>query len=357
MIRLIGPGRPVVAAGYGALRAPGPRVQRYGAVVRTIDWVDGAVEIIDQTALPDAVRISRLRTVQELVAAIRSLAVRGAPALGVAGAFGVALAAREVAGDPAAWAAGGHLVATARPTAVTLARGARRAAALLDQGPDAVLAAACAVRDEEIAASEAMAARGAELMVALCGDRPRLLTHCNTGSLAAVTVGTALGVVGELHRRGTLGRVIAGETRPLLQGSRLTVWELRRMGADFRVAVDGAGPFLMARGEVDAVILGADRSCANGDVINKIGTYAHALGARRAGLPFVVVAPESTVDRSTPDGAAVEIEDRGSAEVVWPTSPDDVAAVNPAFDVTPADLVTAIVTDRRVIRLDRGERV
>lgn len=346
-----------MAAGWGVHRAPLPSVERYVVGVRTIDWVDGAVEIIDQTALPDAVRISRLRTVQELVAAIRSLAVRGAPALGVAGAFGVALAARENASDPAALAAGVHLVETARPTAVNLARGARRAAALLDQGPDAVLAAACAIRDEEIAASEAMAARGADLMVQLCGDRPRLLTHCNTGSLAAVTVGTALGVVGELHRRGTLGTVIAGETRPLLQGSRLTVWELRRMGAAFRLAVDGAGPFLMARGEVDAVILGADRICANGDVINKIGTYAHALGARRAGLPFVVVAPESTVDRSTPDGAAVEIEDRGSAEVVWPTSPGDVAAVNPAFDVTPADLVTAIVTDRRVIRLDRGERV
>jgi eIF-2B alpha/beta/delta-like uncharacterized protein len=146
--------------------------------------------------------------------------------------------------------------------------------------------------------------------------------------------------------------VIASETRPLLQGARLTAWELEQWGVDFRVAVDSAGPFLMARGEVDAVILGADRICANGDVINKIGTYAHALGARRAGLPFVVVAPESTVDTDTADGAAVEIEDRGSAEVTAYS-----AAVNPAFDVTPHDLVTAIVTDRRVIRLDRGERL
>lgn len=325
--------------------------------MRTIDWVDGAVEIIDQTALPATVRMTRLHTTEELVAAIRALAVRGAPALGVAGAFGVALAAREFAGDPVRLAAAVRLVENARPTAVNLARGARRAAALLESGPDAVLAEACAVRDEEIAASEAMAARGADLVNELCGDRPRLLTHCNTGALAAVTVGTALGVVGELHRRGVLGAVIASETRPLLQGSRLTAWELQRMGAHFRLAVDGAGPFLMARGEVDAVILGADRICANGDVINKVGTYAHALGARRAGLPFVVVAPESTVDRSTPDGAAVPIEDRGSAEVVWPGSDSDVTAVNPAFDVTPADLVTAIVTDRRVIRLDRGERV
>ncbi|MFI7543132.1 S-methyl-5-thioribose-1-phosphate isomerase [Actinoplanes sp. NPDC049599] len=320
--------------------------------MRTIDWADGAIEIIDQTALPGEVRVLRLTTVAELVAAIRSLAVRGAPALGVAGAFGVALAARQFAADPGARADAVRLVEHARPTAVNLARGARRAAARLAAGPEAVLAEACAVRDEEIAASAAMATLGADLMVQLCGARPRLLTHCNTGGLAAVTGGTALGVVTELHRRGALAGVIASETRPLLQGARLTAWELREAGIDFRVAVDSAGPFLLARGEADAVILGADRICANGDVINKVGSYAHALGARRAGLPFVVVAPESTVDLETPDGAAVEIEDRGSAEVT-----DYAAAVNPAFDVTPYDLVTAIVTDRRVIRLDRGEQV
>jgi methylthioribose-1-phosphate isomerase len=287
--------------------------------MRTIDWVDGAVEIIDQTALPGELRVVRLQTVPELVAAIRSLAVRGAPALGVAGAFGVALAARSFAGDP--------------------------------DGADAVLAEACAVRDEEIAASRAMATRGADLMASLCGSPVRLLTHCNTGGLAAVVLGTALGVVREMHERGALASVVASETRPLLQGARLTSWELSRWGIEHRVAVDSAGPFLMARGEVDAVILGADRICANGDVINKIGTYAHALGARRAGLPFVVVAPESTVDDQTPDGASVPIEDRGAAEVTsW------APAANPAFDVTPYDLVTAIVTDRRVIRLDRGEK-
>jgi methylthioribose-1-phosphate isomerase len=320
--------------------------------MRTIDWADGAIEIIDQTALPGAVRVLRLGTVAELVAAIRSLAVRGAPALGVAGAFGVALAAREFAGDERARAEAVRLVEQARPTAVNLARGARRAAALLAAGPEAVLAEACAIRDEEIAASAAMAALGADLMIELCGARPRLLTHCNTGGLAAVTGGTALGVVTELHRRGALAGVIASETRPLLQGARLTAWELREAGIDFRVAVDSAGPFLLARGEADAVILGADRICANGDVVNKVGSYAHALGARRAGLPFVVVAPESTVDLQTPDGAAVEIEDRGAAEVT-----DYAAAVNPAFDVTPYDLVTAIVTDRRVVRLDRGEKL
>jgi methylthioribose-1-phosphate isomerase len=319
--------------------------------VRTIDWVDGAVEIIDQTVLPKEVRILRLHTVPALIAAIQSLAVRGAPALGVAGAFGVALAARVHADDPDALAAAVSRIETARPTAVNLARGVQRAAALLPKGAEAVLAEACRVRDEELAASQAMAKRGADLMVELCGNRPRLLTHCNTGGLAAVELGTALGVVRELHQRGALAGVIASETRPLLQGARLTAWELGRWGIEHRVAVDSAGPFLMARGEVDAVILGADRICANGDVINKIGTYSHALGARRAGLPFVVVAPESTVDLGTPSGDAVEIEDRGSAEVTpWSE------AANPAFDVTPRDLVTAIVTDRRVIRLDKGKR-
>ncbi|RZU50752.1 methylthioribose-1-phosphate isomerase [Krasilnikovia cinnamomea] len=334
--------------------------------MRTIDWVTAAarpdaasagaddagwIELIDQTALPGELRVLRIATVAELIAAIRSLAVRGAPALGVAGAFGVALAARQFAGDPAGLAAAVHEIETARPTAVNLARGVRRAAALLPGGSSAVLREAYAVRDEEVASSEAMAVRGADLVSELCGTRPRLLTHCNTGGLCTVTTGTALGVVGELHRRGALAGVIASETRPLMQGARLTAWELARWGVDFRVAVDSAGPFLMARGDVDAVILGADRICANGDVINKIGTYAHALGARRAGLPFIVVAPESTVDSDTPGGAAVEIEDRGAAEV---TTLSD--AVNPAFDVTPYDLVTAIVTDRRLIRLDRGDK-
>jgi methylthioribose-1-phosphate isomerase len=318
--------------------------------MRTIDWVDGAVLIVDQTALPHEVRMLRLSTVDELVEAVQRLAVRGAPALGVAGALGVALAARVHEHDPDALREALHRVETARPTAVNLARGAQRAAARLADGPAAVLEEALRLRDEEIASSLAMANRGAELVTELCGPEPRLLTHCNTGALATVEHGTALAVVFELHRRGRLGAVIASETRPLLQGARLTAWELANAGVAFRLAVDGAGPFLMARGEVDAVILGADRICANGDVVNKIGTYAHALGAQAAGIPFIVVAPESTVDAETPDGGAVEIEDRGAAEIST-----GVAAVNPAFDVTPRHLVTAIVTDQRVVRQDLGE--
>jgi eIF-2B alpha/beta/delta-like uncharacterized protein len=162
-----------------------------------------------------------------------------------------------------------------------------------------------------------------------------------------------LGVVAELHRRGALGGVVASETRPLLQGARLTAWELDQLGIAYQVAVDSAGPFLMAQGMVDAVILGADRICANGDVVNKVGTYAHALGAQRAGIPFLVVAPESTVDPETPSGADVKIEDRDAEEVLsfngHRTAPAGAAAVNPAFDITPHDLVTAIVTDRRTI--------
>jgi S-methyl-5-thioribose-1-phosphate isomerase len=322
--------------------------------VRTIDWVDGTVEIVDQTALPFETRLLRLSTVDELVDAVRRLAVRGAPALGVAGAMGVALAARQYAGTPEAIAAAVVQIRGARPTAVNLARGVDRAAALLDHGANAVLAEALRVRDEEIHASAEMARLGADLLLELCGPAPRVLTHCNTGGLAAVVGGTALAVVVELHRRGALGGVIASETRPLLQGARLTAWELGQLGIGYRIAVDGAGPFLMACGEVDAVVLGADRICANGDVVNKVGSYAHALGARAAGIPFVVVAPESTVDSETKAGADVAIEDRGAAEVVGfgtvPVAPAGAQAVNPAFDVTPHHLVTAIVTDRRVIR-------
>lgn len=325
--------------------------------MRTIDWVDGAVEIIDQTQLPGDLVTRRLATVADLVAAVQELAVRGAPALGVAGALGVALAAREhppgAARDEAV-----RRVAAARPTAVNLAAGAWRVAARLADGPEAVLAEALRVRDEEIAASAAMAARGADWVTARCGAAPRLLTHCNTGGLATVTGGTALAVVTELHRRGALGGVIASETRPLLQGARLTAWELARAGVVYRIAVDSAGPFLMARGEVDAVIVGADRICANGDVVNKIGTYAHALGAARAGIPFLVVAPESTLDPDTPAGAGVPIEDRDPAEVLGfagaATAPPGAATANPAFDVTPHDLVTAVITDTRTLAAEEG---
>jgi methylthioribose-1-phosphate isomerase len=342
--------------------------------VRTIDWIDGAVVIVDQTALPQELRTLRLTDVDELVDAIRRLAVRGAPALGAAGALGVLLAVRE--GRRRGWsdeevAEAIDRLRGARPTAVNLAWGVDRVASRLGGGAEAVEREARAVLEEDAAANRAIARRGADLVVELCGQVPqhdealvpaglRLHTHCNAGALACVEWGTALGVVRALHERGAVGRVYAGETRPLLQGSRLTAWELDHMGADYRLVVDGAAPSLIARGLVDAVVVGADRIAANGDVANKIGTYPLALAAHRTGIPFVVAAPESTVDAATPDGSHIEIEDRSGDEVVaWrgtSVAPAGARAVNPAFDVTPADVVTAIVTERRVVRPAAGER-
>jgi methylthioribose-1-phosphate isomerase len=334
--------------------------------VRTIDWDGEAVVIVDQTALPDELRHLRITEVDDLVAAVRRLAVRGAPALGAAGALGVVLAVRQGrrdGWDDGAVAAAVDALRHARPTAVNLTRGVDRAAARLAEGEAAVEAEARAVLDEDVAANRAIAERGADLLARLCAptERLRLHTHCNAGALACVDVGAALGVVAAVHARGRLARVYADETRPLLQGARLTAWELDRMGADYRVVVDGAGPSLIARGLVDAVVVGADRVAANGDVANKIGTYPLALAAARAGVPFVVAAPESTLDPATPDGSAIPIEDRDDTEVVAfggrRVAPDGARAVNPAFDVTPADLITAVVTEQRVVRPAAGERL
>jgi methylthioribose-1-phosphate isomerase len=337
--------------------------------VRTIDWVadgDGAVVTVDQTALPHEVRMLRITEVDALVDAIQRLAIRGAPALGAAGALGVVLAVRQ--GRREGWSDGDvakavERVRRARPTAVNLAWGVDRVAVHLAEpgGEAAAEREALCVLDEDVAANRAMGERGADLLRDLCGDAPlRLHTHCNAGALACVDFGTALGVVRVVHERGELDRVYVDESRPLLQGARLTAWELDQLGADYRVVVDGAGPSLIARGLVDAVIVGADRVAANGDVANKIGTYPLALAAGRSGAPFVVAAPESTVDPATADGAAIDIEDRDDAEVLTvagrPTAPAAARAVNPAFDVTPADLVTAIVTERRVVRPAAGER-
>jgi methylthioribose-1-phosphate isomerase len=224
-----------------------------------------------------------------------------------------------------------------------------------ERGPGAALAEAHLIRDEELAASTAMGEVGADLVIELTG-RPsvRAMTICNTGGLATVERGTALAVIQTLHERGALGEAIPVETRPLLQGARLTTWELDRMGAPYRLAVDSAGPFLLAQGGVDVVLIGADRIAANGDTANKIGSFSLALGAQHAGVPFIVVAPESTFDQSTPDGETIEVEYRPGVEVTGfagtRTAAIGAEAINPAFDITPAGLITAIVTDRRVIR-------
>jgi methylthioribose-1-phosphate isomerase len=315
----------------------------------TISWVDDHVELLDQTALP-RLRTVSVTTVEGMVDAIRRLVVRGAPALGVAGAMGVALAARTLDGDALADAAA--RIGAARPTAVNLSVGVRRALAAADGGPDAVLAAALAVRDEDVRSCHAIGERGATLLRELCGGDPlRLHTHCNAGALACVEWGTALGVVRSLHEQGRVAHVVVDETRPVLQGARITTVELAAIGVPHRLVVDGAAGSIIARGLVDAVVVGADRIAANGDVANKVGTYPLALAAARAGIPFVVAAPESTVDTATPDGAAIEIEERDAGEVLGKglTLPA-TQAWNPAFDVTPNDLVTAIVTDRRTWR-------
>ncbi len=328
--------------------------------MRTIDWVGGEIRIIDQTRLPDDLTVLRIAGLDPLIDAIGRLAVRGAPALGVAGALGVSLLAAANPGDQEAVRAGAARLRAARPTAVNLAWGVDRALARVADGPAAVLDEALRIRDEDIAACARMARLGADLVRSLVArPRIRVMTICNTGALAAVERGTALGVVGELHDRGLLEEALPLETRPLLQGARLTAWELAQMGAPFRLLVDAAAASTLARGMADVVLIGADRITRNGDTANKIGSFALALAARHARVPLLVVAPESSVDMATAGGDLIEIEERGADEVTAfrgvRSAPAGTRTFNPAFDVTPASLITAIVTDRRVIRLDRGE--
>ena len=316
-------------------------------------WRDGHIEALDQTALPHEVRTLRIDTVDQLVQAITSLAIRGAPVLGAAGALGVALAVRQGFGegwDAARLDAEIKRIADARPTAVNLSREVSAIAALIGAGSQAVEAAALAVLAATAAVSRRISERGAAYLVQACGGGPlRIHTHCNTGSLACLGWGTALGVIRALHADGALGQVIVDETRPLLQGARLTCWELDQLGIEHRLACDGAAPFLISQGLVDAVVVGADRIAANGDVANKIGTYGLALAARRAGIPFLVAAPESTIDEATPAGSAIPLEQRADAEITVPAAPAGTKALNFAFDITPAELVSAIVTERRLI--------
>jgi len=279
----------------------------------------------------------------------------------VAGAYGVALAAlaNDPSSRPEAFAADVARLAGARPTAVNLSKMVRRVAeASCDH--HTALVEAHAVRDEELAASIAMGDLGADLLLEMCGHRPlRVMTICNTGGLAAVERGTALAVIQTLHERNRLELAIALETRPLLQGGRLTTWELARMGAPHRLIVDSAAASLLARGFADVVVAGADRIAANGDTANKIGTFGLALACRHAGVPFVIVAPESTLDEETATGDDIEIEDRGDDEVVavrgTSISLPGTRAINPAFDVTPVEFIDALVTDARVVRFGLGD--
>lgn len=329
------------------------------AELRPLVWEQGALRLLDQTHLPEAERWVHADSLEAVAHAICTMQVRGAPAIGIAAAAGMALAAQAARKqsrpvEPALERAAETLLRT-RPTAVNLRwaveRARQEAAGVLTASEAAERLDRLVERllDGQWAADRALSALGA----ALLPNDARVLTHCNTGALATGAYGTALGVIRTAHERGEVAMVYVDESRPRLQGARLTVWELARLGAPYTLIPDAAAAALMARGQVDAVVVGADRIAANGDVANKIGTYQVAVAARYHGVPFYVAAPVSTLDPRTSDGASIPIEERSPDEVrlIGATAVTLASAPvwNPAFDVTPADLVTAIITERGVL--------
>ena len=327
--------------------------------IRPLRWTGDALEVLDQRRLPFDTDYLRCETSDEVAAAIHALAVRGAPAIGIAAAWGVVLAARASDADGVEAAAVDlepalQRLNAARPTAVNLAWAlARMRAALARADGDwrrALEAEAHAIDSEDLAANRHMGALGASLIAPGSG----VLTHCNTGSLATAGFGTALGVIRAGVAQGRIDHVFAGETRPWLQGARLTVWELQQDGIDATLIADSAASHLMKTGKVQWVVVGADRICANGDVANKIGTYQLAIAARHHGVRFMVVAPSSTVDMATASGDLIHIEEREAGELHGlggtRTVAEGIHAWNPVFDVTPHDLIDAIVTEKGVIQ-------
>ncbi|HYD56302.1 MAG TPA: S-methyl-5-thioribose-1-phosphate isomerase [Burkholderiales bacterium] len=302
--------------------------------VEPIRWKGDALELLDQRALPDRTIYVSCRTAEEVAAAIRDMVVRGAPAIGCAAAFGVVLAK----GAPSAY----EVLAKSRPTAVNLFWALDRM-----RGAKDLRAEAEAIFAEDLAGNQAIGTHGARLIP----DKSRVMTHCNAGALATAGYGTALGVIRSAKGKGI--SVIANETRPYLQGARLTAYELVQEGIPCTLITDNMAGHLMSRGDVDVIVVGADRIAANGDVANKIGTYALAVLAKRHGIPFYVAAPLSTFDAKIPDGSHIPIEERPAAEVTgyrearW--APEGVEVRNPAFDVTPADLITGIITEKGVV--------
>ncbi|HEV7672801.1 MAG TPA: S-methyl-5-thioribose-1-phosphate isomerase [Thermoanaerobaculia bacterium] len=323
-------------------------------------WRDGALDLLEQTLLPLEETWLRCESPEQVADAIYRLAIRGAPAIGVAAAYGLVLAIAPARDEPEAekrFAAAFELLGATRPTAVNLRwaldRGRTRFAASAGRGAEAraadLLAWAESLHADDITANLRMGEFGATLFAA--GDR--VLTHCNTGSLATAGYGTALGVIQSAWRQGKVSKVWVDETRPLLQGARLTTWELKRLGIPHTLATDSSAATLLSLGLVERVIVGADRIAANGDAANKIGTYPLAVLAARHGVPFYVAAPLSTIDRSLESGSGIPIEQRSASEVteVFGTrlAPEGTEAINFAFDVTPAELIRAIVTDAGVL--------
>jgi len=336
--------------------------------MRPIEWHHGRVRLLDQTRLPHQEVYLDIADYRELAQAIKELKVRGAPALGVAAAYGLALAARGIAATSredllkAVEAAARELAAT-RPTAVNLSwalerllRQAREAATP-EAMRESLLAEAHRIVQEDEAANRAIGSHGASLIP----SGASLLTHCNAGALATAGYGTALGVVRAAWEQGKVAKVYATETRPLLQGARLTAWELLHDGIPVTLITDSMAGYFLHRGEISCVVVGADRIAANGDVANKIGTYTIAVVAAEHGIPFYVAAPTSTIDLSMPSGEAIPIEERRPEEVTHfqgvATAPQGVSVANPAFDVTPHQYVTAIITEKGVLREPYGERL
>ena len=313
-------------------------------------WTGHHLELLDQRQLPGAVAFMQLQAWQEVAEAIKSMAVRGAPAIGIAAAWGVVLAARV--GDDLPSAIKG--LRASRPTAVNLGWALdRMQAAISSSGSgdvEALAALADAIQNEDRRLTQRLVDHGVSLLTQGC----RVLHHCHTGAIATGGVGTALGVIASAHARGVLRHAWLDETRPRLQGAALSAWELGCLGVPCTVIVDGASGLLMRRGEVDAVMVGCDRVAANGDVANKIGTYNLALAARAHAIPFYVCAPSSSIDLATPDGDAITIEERDAEEIIRVRGVEVAApgaqVWNPAFDITPAHLVTGLITEFGVLR-------
>jgi len=322
--------------------------------VETMRWRGDALELLDQRQLPERIAYVVCRSAADVAQAIRDMVVRGAPAIGCAAAFGVALEAKRAAGLEHAFDA----LARSRPTAVNLFWALERMrAALGARGANALETEALAIYEDDLAVNRLIGAHGA----ALIPEGARVMTHCNAGALATAGHGTALGVIRSARDAGRKLSVIANETRPYLQGARLTAWEMVQENIPVTLITDSMAGFLMSRGEVDLLIVGADRIAANGDVANKIGTYALAVLAQRHGLPFYVAAPRSTFDTSLADGRAIPIEERDASEVTgyrgtrW--AAQGVAVRNPAFDITPAELISALVTERGILRPPFGPAI
>jgi methylthioribose-1-phosphate isomerase len=326
--------------------------------IRAIQWQDDKLLLLDQRKLPGEVTYLECRTAKQVADAIRQMVVRGAPAIGITAAYGVVLAAQQhyqqaTSTWQQAMQSDLDVLAASRPTAVNLFWALARMQHIIDSNPvDPVvtlLKEAKSIHDEDIAANRRMGELGAALIEAKAG----VLTHCNTGSLATGGFGTALGVIRQAWSEQRLSAVYADETRPWLQGARLTAWELVQDGIPVDLIVEGAAAALLRSGKVQWVIVGSDRIAANGDVANKIGTYSLAVNARHHGVKFMVVAPSTTVDMATADGAAIPIETRAATEVLslagQVVAAKGAGAWNPVFDVTPAELIDAIVTERGVV--------